>query len=215
MTSEIVSRGTRVEALVPLWHALLAWLAAIPAATSRTAAAYTHRPRHALRAPHMHQPVGEHSAARHYEVRTARALIASRVVCGALVAAALLIVWHGLDVGAMLGLMAVAAGRPGRAAGSVHAEPHPLAGKTVALTFSFDGPGEQVGTFRVEDYWDRVSGGSWMTAVGNPAALKYAIRTAAASLPMDDEVVYGKDEHGRGHLVHVSELGDETTAVQG
>lgn len=60
----------------------------------------------------------------------------------------------------------------------------------------------------VEDWWDRVSGGSWTTAQGNPAALKYAVRTGiAACVPTDDEVVYGKIG-GLGHLVHVTELGE-------
>ncbi len=83
----------------------------------------------------------------------------------------------------------------------IHAEAHPLAGQTVQIDLPDIGTGEYV----IEDWWDRVTGGSWMHAQGNPAALKYAIRSVFASLPTDDEVVYGKFGPF-GHLVHVSEL---------
>ena len=59
--------------------------------------------------------------------------------------------------------------------------------------------------YRVEDYWINVSGGSWMDAVGNPAALNYAMRSATAGLPIDDNVLYGKIG-GLGFLIHESEL---------
>lgn len=59
--------------------------------------------------------------------------------------------------------------------------------------------------FHIEDWWDRVSGGSWQVSIGNPAALQYSLRSVANDLPIDDEVVYGKIE-GLGHLVHVSEI---------
>lgn len=59
--------------------------------------------------------------------------------------------------------------------------------------------------YRIEDYWDKVTGQSWMDADGNPAALNYAVRGATEGLPIDDEVVYGK-MNGLGYLVHVSEL---------
>ena len=60
------------------------------------------------------------------------------------------------------------------------------------------------------EYWcDRVSGGSWMFAGGNPAAIKYAMHVLRERLPLDDEVVYGK-VNGLGYLVHVSELGGES-----
>lgn len=79
----------------------------------------------------------------------------------------------------------------------------PFAGKTIQI----DIPGIGTGYFWIEDWWDRVSGESWMFAQGNPAALKYAMRSGMRrpSLPTDDEVVYGKFE-GLGHLVHASEL---------
>lgn len=87
---------------------------------------------------------------------------------------------------------------------SLHPQPHPLAGQTVTVDLGYgDGPESYV----IEDWWDRVSGGvSWMDAAYNPACLKYAMRSAVAGLPLDNEVVYGKA--GFGHLVHVSELGD-------
>ena len=84
----------------------------------------------------------------------------------------------------------------------IHPEPHPRAGETVTLT-----DGDQ---FHVEDYWDRVSGGSWMHAVGNPACLKYAVHSAKKSLPIDNEVLYGKIG-GLGYLVHVSEINEQAT----
>ena len=77
-----------------------------------------------------------------------------------------------------------------------HVEPFEGAGKT----YEWDGE-----PFVVEDFWDRVYGKSWMMSDGNPAALKYAVRSALKPLPMDDEVVYGKRGY-LGHLVHVSEL---------
>ena len=95
---------------------------------------------------------------------------------------------------------------------TIHNEPHPLAGQTVKLREGVTDParGIVVGgvEFDLEDWWDRLDGGSWMFAEGNPAAMQYAMRSGmGGSLPIDDEVVYGKI--GRfGHLVHVSELAD-------
>lgn len=59
--------------------------------------------------------------------------------------------------------------------------------------------------YTVEDWWINVFGKSWMVANGNFAAMNYAVRSAAAGLPTDDEVLYGKVD-GLGHLVHVSEI---------
>lgn len=92
----------------------------------------------------------------------------------------------------------------------MHTESHPLAGQTVVLSNAEDPFGYVVtgAQFRVEDYWDKITGSSWMTAAGNPAAMKYAIRTGSTTsyeVPLDDEVVYGKIGPF-GHLVHVSEL---------
>lgn len=91
-----------------------------------------------------------------------------------------------------------------------HEDAHPLAGQTVHLNVAGDHPlvkelsGKE---YRIEDWWDRLTGGSWMHADGNPAALKYAFRAGMTGLPTDDEVVYGK-VGAFGHLVHVSELGE-------
>ena len=61
---------------------------------------------------------------------------------------------------------------------------------------------------RIEDWWDRVYGDSWMFAKGNPACLVYAMRTGFSEVPIptDDEVLYGKTEDGLGHLIHTSEI---------
>jgi len=61
---------------------------------------------------------------------------------------------------------------------------------------------------RIEDWWDRVGGGSWMGAKGNPACLIYAMRSGLSSkinIPIDNEVLYGKI-NGLGYLVHIKEL---------
>jgi hypothetical protein len=92
-----------------------------------------------------------------------------------------------------------------------HTESHELAGKTVVLNDkASDLVQKQVepgNFFQVEDWWDVLTGGSWMDANGNFAALHYAMRTATSGLPLNDEVVYGKIG-AYGHLVHVSELGE-------
>lgn len=85
----------------------------------------------------------------------------------------------------------------------MHAEAHPLAGQLITVS-----SGEFAGKeYRVEDWWDRLTGGSWMNANGNPAALDYAMRSAFEKLPLDDEVVYGKID-AFGKLIHVSQLPD-------
>ena len=92
----------------------------------------------------------------------------------------------------------------------MHNEQHPQAGQTVKvkaqliapnLDRSDDGPHNLV----IEDWWDHLTGGSWMDAQGNFAAMNYAMRNAVRDLPLDDEVVYGK-VGPFGHLVHVSEI---------
>ena len=56
----------------------------------------------------------------------------------------------------------------------IHSEAHPLAGQTVTLALSRDAPDFKSGDeYRIEDWWDRVSGRSWMDASGNPAAMMY------------------------------------------
>ena len=91
-------------------------------------------------------------------------------------------------------------------------EKHPLAGETVILN-TRDGPdpdnlkGQE---YRIEDWWINVGGGSWMWAKGNPACLKYAMRTGFTKppIPCDDNVLYGKVGM-LGHLIHESEIGDK------
>ena len=85
-------------------------------------------------------------------------------------------------------------------------EKHELAGKTVVLNCKPD-PDELNGKeFIIEDWWENVGGQSWMSCGGNPACLKYAVRSLFSKLPMDNEVVYGK-VGVFGHLIHNSELG--------
>lgn len=102
---------------------------------------------------------------------------------------------------------------------TIHPAPHPLAGQTIRVSFAKaphahlpDPAGEY--DFVVEDYWDRLTGKSWMFSDGNPAALVYAMRTGMAPDPtaiplFDDEVLYGKIGN-LGHLVHVCELLEDT-----
>ncbi len=87
---------------------------------------------------------------------------------------------------------------------------HSLAGKTVKLNCKPDPDYLNGQQFNVEDWWENVSGKSWMVCDGNPACLKYAMRNAFAGIPMDNEVVYGK-VGPFGHLVHISELGEVLT----
>lgn len=86
-------------------------------------------------------------------------------------------------------------------------ESHPLAGKTVVIA-----RGDLKGKiFRVEDYWDKLTGRSWGESQGNPACIIYAMRTGLQKfeVPSDDEVLYGKIG-SLGHLVHVNEIGEIT-----
>lgn len=84
-------------------------------------------------------------------------------------------------------------------------EKHRYAGKKVRLNCQKDPDGLNGAVMVVEDWWENVSGTSWMFCNGNPACLKYAMRSAFSGLPTDNEVVYGK-VNGFGHLVHDSEL---------
>lgn len=91
----------------------------------------------------------------------------------------------------------------------MHTEAHPQAGTTVVVQIKGHLQLDN-GThnFRLEDWWDRLTGGSWMTADGNPAAMMYAVRAGTTGLPIDDRVVYGKIGPF-GHLIHVSEIVEE------
>lgn len=93
----------------------------------------------------------------------------------------------------------------------MHRESHPLAGQSVVLNDNvardvMQGLVKPGKIYQLEDWWDRISGNSWMNAGGNFAAMHYAARSAF-ELPMDDEVVYGHIGN-LGHIVHISELGD-------
>ena len=90
-------------------------------------------------------------------------------------------------------------------------EKHPLTGKTVILNCKPDPHKLNGQEFIVEDWWENVSGKSWMVCNGNPVCLEYAMRSAFANLPTDNEVLYGKIST-HGHLVHVSEIGGESYA---
>lgn len=84
---------------------------------------------------------------------------------------------------------------------SIHSKPHDDAGRVVTIS-----RGRFAGKqYRIEDWWDRLYGSSWMVSDGNPAAMSYGIRSGLYGLPLDDEVVYGKID-GLGHLVHVTEI---------
>lgn len=88
------------------------------------------------------------------------------------------------------------------------AKKHHLANKTVIINCKPDPDNLNGQKFLVEDWWIRVSGGSWMNANGNPTCLKYAMRSGLSGLPTDDLVIYGKVGH-YGHLIHTSEIGKE------
>lgn len=97
----------------------------------------------------------------------------------------------------------------------MHEESSELKGKTVKLPADKKSLGSLAGEeYRVEDWWDTVTGGSWMFADGNPACLMYALRNGVEGLPLDDEVLYGK-VGPFGHLIHISELGEEPVIVNG
>lgn len=100
----------------------------------------------------------------------------------------------------------------------MHTEPHPLAGQTVtahpAAPLFGHATAEPI-PFRVEDWQDRVYGHSWTTANDNAAAMNYALRSASARLPLDDEVVYGRDPRGLAHMLHVNELDQPAAATDG
>jgi hypothetical protein len=84
---------------------------------------------------------------------------------------------------------------------------HTLAGETVVLNCKPDPDNLNGQEFVVEDWWENIAGQSWMFCAGNPACLKYAMRSAFSDLPTDNNVVYGK-AGSFGHLIHESELGE-------
>ena len=85
----------------------------------------------------------------------------------------------------------------------IHQNENPLAGKSVKIKEqSLEIGGEEI---VIEDWWDRVSGRSWMVSDGNPACLSYAMRSGFGNIPTDNEVLYGKIGC-LGYLVHASEI---------
>ena len=86
-----------------------------------------------------------------------------------------------------------------------HDRPHELHGQTVMLKNGKE--------YQIEDWADLVMGIPWMFANGNPAALKYAVRSAMEHLPIDNEVLYGKIGMF-GELVHVSEIAETQKGEQ-
>lgn len=84
----------------------------------------------------------------------------------------------------------------------MHNESHPLTGKTVKVDLNGDG---ELVDLEIEEWWDVLTGTSWMMSNGNPAALNYALRAGQQGLPLNDEVVYGKVD-GLGEIVHVNQI---------
>ena len=81
--------------------------------------------------------------------------------------------------------------------------PFEFAGQTVKIKPEVKEFGRM--EFHIEDYWENVTGRSWMVSDGNPAAMLYGMRSGLAGLPIDDEVVYGKIGL-HGHIFHITEL---------
>jgi len=92
---------------------------------------------------------------------------------------------------------------------TVHTESSPFAGKLVTIKEGTVDPAQDLvvggAIYRVEDWWDLLTGKTWAESEGNFAAMHYGFRLGANGLPMDNEVVYGKIGN-LGHIVHVSEI---------
>lgn len=89
---------------------------------------------------------------------------------------------------------------------SIHDEPSPLAGMTVKVKAGIEHVQVQGGDdYHVEDWWDRVSGKSWMFCDGNFACMNYGMHAGLSGLPTDNDVLYGK-VGGFGVLLHISEI---------
>lgn len=92
----------------------------------------------------------------------------------------------------------------------IHEKRHALCGRLVYLRNPIEDPmtGQMVGRIEVEDWWDRVAGYGWQESEshGNIAARVYGVRAEVHGLPLDDNVVYGYDDGGFGHLIHTLEI---------
>ncbi len=84
----------------------------------------------------------------------------------------------------------------------MHDTRHPDAGRTILVDMG-QGPAE----YRVEDWWDHLSGASYsaLEFLNNWGCKNYITRVNAHGIPTDDEVLYGKIG-GLDYLVHVSEI---------
>lgn len=95
----------------------------------------------------------------------------------------------------------------------MHSKSSPLAGKTVKIKPDARHPQDihfGGSDFRVEDWWDKVSGSSWRNqASTNPACVIYMMRRSTEYLPDDDEVLYGHIGDF-GYLVHLSEIVEDS-----
>ena len=92
----------------------------------------------------------------------------------------------------------------------IHSTQSELAGKVVKIkphVKHFQQPNFGGSDFRVEDWWDRISGKSWGDCNGNPACMVYGFRIGMSNMqiPPDNEVLYGK-VGCLGHLVHITEI---------
>jgi hypothetical protein len=74
------------------------------------------------------------------------------------------------------------------------------AGQTVTVDIGYG-----LSTYRIDGYWDVLTGVSWRNSAGNPASINYAIRAITKGLPNNDLVLYGKIGP-LGYLVHVTEI---------
>lgn len=116
----------------------------------------------------------------------------------------------------------------------IHRESHPQAGEVVEVRLrqpipvGVDAGAEAFEKFRIEDWWDVVTGTVWRDVSGalgaSGVARGYAFRVGSSvkpspnppdgerewwvhDIPADDEVVYGHNQaNGIGHLIHVSEI---------
>ena len=100
------------------------------------------------------------------------------------------------------------------AATGTNAEPHPLAGQTVTVNFGDRGNITGLVDMKVDDWWDHLTGSSWMTAEGNPACMMYAMRSGFNKLPADNDVLYGHEANGAlAHLFHTTEIVPTPTSL--
>lgn len=91
---------------------------------------------------------------------------------------------------------------------SIHREISPLANRKMTLEIDVSHPRvkDLGGTeILIEDWWDRISGKSWMYESGNRDCLYYAMRVGYNRLPIDDEVLCGTVNEVE-YLVHISEI---------